>query len=174
MFQKSAANLDETVPSDFLISVVMQRSPSASPWLDATWEAVGVTAQLWKDDARERQITLIHEQGETQQYLNSGYRLNLYVDECESYYHNLCSPSPSCFVIATEDEEGVPVPMKVSLSFDEAHAYLEGEEQVYAVSMPPELYRWCELFVLNHYVPEMKKKRRLTDWKKGDQAGGAQ
>jgi hypothetical protein len=36
---------------------------------------------------------------------------------------------------------------------------------VYAVPMPPELYRWCELFVLNHYVPEQKKKRRLKNWR---------
>jgi hypothetical protein len=62
------------------------------------------------------------------------------------------------------------VPFLVSLSFDEANAYQEGDGVVYAVAMPPELYRWCEHFVLDHYVPEKKKKRRLTDWRKAGDA----
>jgi hypothetical protein len=174
MFQEPVEDLDESVPSEFLISVVMERKPCQSPWLDASWTAVGVTAQLWSEAAASHQVTLIHEQGETQQFLNSGYQLQLHVDECESYYHNLCSDSPRCFVIATEDDQGVPVPKVVSLSFDEAHAYLECDEMVYAVAIPPELYRWCELFVLNHYVPVLKKKRRLTDWSANEQSGREQ
>ncbi|MCW8889609.1 MAG: DUF3305 domain-containing protein [Sedimenticola sp.] len=171
MFQEPHGDLDEAVPSQFLISVVMECTPSENPWLDVTWEAVGVTAKVLDGDSSNRQVTLVHERDGIKQYLNSGFHLQLFVDECESYYHNLCSPSPSCFVIATEDSEGIPIPKIVSLSFDEAHAYLEVEEQVYAVAMPPELYRWCELFVLNHYVPELKKKRRLTNWKQGESQG---
>jgi hypothetical protein len=58
-----------------------------------------------------------------------------------------------------------PVPFLVSLSFDEAHAYLEGEEQVYDVDVPAELYRWTEAFVLKHYVPEKRRKRQRKDWR---------
>jgi hypothetical protein len=32
----------------------------------------------------------------------------------------------------------------VSLSYDKAHAYLEGDETVYSVPIPAELYRWSE------------------------------
>ena len=53
----------------------------------------------------------------------------------------------------------------VSLSFDEAHAYLEGDEQVYAVEIPPELYQWAEAFILTHYVATKKIKRKLKNWK---------
>ncbi|MCW8883261.1 MAG: DUF3305 domain-containing protein [Sedimenticola sp.] len=172
MFQEPVEDLDAKVPAEFLISVIMQSAPSNNPWLDTSWEAVGVTAQLWDGAIPKRQVSLIHEQEETKQYLNSGFQLQLYADECESYYQNLCSPSPSCFVIAHDKGDGSPIPFLVSLSFDAANAYQEGDEIVYAVAMPPELYRWCELFVLNHYVPEQKKKRRLKDWRKKAADGG--
>jgi hypothetical protein len=158
------------VPTEFSLSVLMQRSPSDSPWQDERWEVVGVTATRGERSASPGTVTLVHEQGEIRQYRHSGFRLRLHVDECESYYHNLRAPVPRCFVIAGEDGEGRPVPFLVSLSFDEANAYQESDGVVYVVAMPPELYRWCELFVLDHYVPEKKKKRRLTDWRKASDA----
>lgn len=166
MSEKLAATLDRPAPTDFSLSVLIQQSPSCSPWQDYAWEAVGVTAALWDPAAAADTVSLVLEQGGIRQYLHGGFRLQLHADECESYYHNLCSPAPSCFVIAHDKGDGSPVPFLVSLSFDEANAYQEGDEMVYGVPMPPELYRWCELFVLNHYVPEQKKKRRLKDWRK--------
>jgi len=59
----------------------------------------------------------------------------------------------------------MPTPYLVSLSFDEVHAYLEGDEQVYAVGIPPDLYQWSEAFILTHYVAIKKTKRKLKDWK---------
>lgn len=59
----------------------------------------------------------------------------------------------------------MPVPYLVSLSFDEVHAYLEGDEQVFAVEIPPELYKWSEAFILTHYVATKKTKRKLKNWK---------
>jgi hypothetical protein len=50
------------------------------------------------------------------------------------------------------------------MSFDEAHAYLEGDDEIYAVDVPGELYRWTEAYVIAHYFPEKKKKRKLRDW----------
>lgn len=153
------------LPADFSLAVVMARSPSESPWLDYRWEALGVVAREWDPSRVPDGPRLVHREGETCHFLNDGFHLRLHVDECESYYHNLRSPTPRCFVIATPDDSGTPVPFLVSLSFDEANAYLEGEEQVFSVDMPPELYRWCEQFVLQHYVPTKKKKRRLKDWR---------
>ena len=68
-------------------------------------------------------------------------------------------------VIADPDEGEGPQPTMVSLSFDEAHAYLESEQEVFAVPVPPEIYRWAEAFVLSHYVPEKKIKRKLKNWR---------
>jgi hypothetical protein len=43
---------------------------------------------------------------------------------------------------------------------------MEVEEDVFSVPMPAEIYRWVENFVLQHYVPERRKKRKREDWKK--------
>ncbi len=165
----SILNFDETLgrlPERFFVSVIMERSPSTSAWTDDCWEAVGVTVAA--DSAADKVVKIYDEQG-VQRYLHSGFKLKLHVDECESYYHNLMSPTPRCYVVADPGENEVPVPMLVSLSFDEAHAYLEGDETVYSVDIPPELYRWTEAFVLSHYVPTKKIKRKLTDWKESGQ-----
>ncbi|MCW8906800.1 MAG: DUF3305 domain-containing protein [Sedimenticola sp.] len=165
MTETQMTGVSGSIPADFSLSVLMVRTPSESAWLDYQWEALGVVASQWDRTRSPRGARLVHRNGDTCHYLNDGFRLQLHIDECESYYHNLRSPSPRCFVIASPDEQGTPVPFLVSLSFDEANAYLEGEEQVFSVVMPPELYRWCEQFVLQHYVPTKKRKRRLKDWR---------
>ena len=58
----------------------------------------------------------------------------------------------------------MPIPYLASLSFDEVHAYLEGDEQIYSVAIPPELYKWAEAYVLTHYVAVKKTKRKLKNW----------
>ena len=35
-----------------------------------------------------------HIEDDVQLHIFSGYQVKLYVDECDSYYHNLMSPSP--------------------------------------------------------------------------------
>lgn len=109
------------------------------------------------------------DEGDVMQVLYSGFKVRLYVDACESYYFNLISPNPQCYVIARLDEDNVPVPFLVSMSFDEAQAYSEADEEVYVVDIPPELYRWTEAFVLQHYHPQKRKKRKRDDWKSRDE-----
>ena len=94
-----------------------------------------------------------------------GFSVSLFIDECESYYHNLMSPVPRSYVVARMDDNDIPTPFLVSMSFDEAHAYLEGDEEVYDVDIPPELYRWTEAFVLAHYAPKKRVKRKRQNWK---------
>lgn len=154
----------EPLPSKFALAVILKRSPASNPWSEYQWDVIGVTAGSSETDAADRLPHLVSEHGEVALFKAEGFGLQLYVDECESYYHNLVSPRPRCFVIAEADAGDGPVPFRVSLSFDEAHAYLEGEGEVFAVDMPPELYRWSEAFVLQHYVPERKTKRKLHNW----------
>lgn len=155
--------IGEAIPQTFALSVVMQQSPSNSPWERHHWQAVGVLAAE-QQTAVGQKVELIYQQGQVSRYLYPGFTLRLHLDECESYYHNLLSSEPRCYVVATE-EEGTPVPFLVSFSFDEAHAYLEGDETVYAVVVPAEIYRWAEAFVLAHYVPAKRTKRKRDDWK---------
>ena len=113
----------------------------------------------------------MYEQGDVRQYLYRGFNVSLHLDECESYYHNLMSPKPACYVVTHSNDNHVPTPFLVSMSFDEAHAYLESDEEVYAVDIPPELYRWLEAYVLAHYVAVKRKKRKRQDWKEQNANG---
>ena len=156
------------LPDKFDVAVILERRPASNPWSEHLWEVVGVAPGAVGEGEPSKAATPISEHGDVALFKVAGFKVQLHVDECESYYHNLVSPTPRCFVIAEPDSGEGPIPFLVSLSFDEAHAYLEGEREVFAVDMPPELYRWSEAFVLRHYVPEKKKKRKLKDWREGD------
>ncbi len=153
------------LPTQFPVAVIMQRRPSrVSIWSNYQWEAVGI-AVTQNGITNKEQNQLVHEDGDTRQYLFGGFNVRLHLDECESYYHNLMSPTPRCYVVASHEDNDTPIPFLVSMSFDEAHAYLEGDEEVYDVDIPPELYCWTESFVLTHYAPEKRVKRKRQNWK---------
>lgn len=157
-------DFNQELPERLGIAVVMEKKPSAHPWADFSYDALGVVVR--EVDA-DRRVERIYQDGDSEHFLVGGLNLRLYVDECESYYHNLMSPEPSCFIVAAQAEEDgeMPVPYLVSLSFDEAHAYLEGDEQVYSVTLPAELYKWAEAYVLTHYIAIRKTKRKLKNWR---------
>lgn len=155
----------QPLPDKMAVSVVMEKRPCDNAWVDFTFTAVGV---ITGDQSQDESPRKIHQQDGIERYLYPGLCVQLYEDECESYYHNLMSPQPGCYVVAGEgegDDNEIPEPYLVSLSFDEVHAYLEGDENVYAVEIPPELYKWTEAFVLTHYIATKKTKRKLKNWK---------
>ena len=150
-------------PDKLPVSVIMEKRPSDHAWVDFTYQVIGVVTN---NHLPEKSTKKIYQQGGIERFLFSGLSLQLYVDQCESYYHNLMSPQPGCFVVAGEAEmtDQIPEPYLVSLSFDEVHAYLEGDELVYAVEISPELYQWSEAFILTHYVATKRTKRKLKNW----------
>ena len=157
-------------PDHFPVTVILERRPAQdSRWIDYVWKAVGITvggAQDLQDRAR-----IDHVDGDIQLRFYTGLEVRLYIDECDSYYHNLVSPSPKCYIMLRQEEgEDEPVPFLVSLSFDEAHAYLEGDDTVFPVDIPAELYRWTEAYIVEHYCPQPLKKRKRKNWK-GSRAG---
>lgn len=144
-------------PPHFPVTVLMEVRPvHGSRWITQSWAAVGVVVGE-RGSTGWRQARESDESG-VRELLFAGLHVRLHADECESYYHNLLSETPKLFVIAREDAvSGRPQPFQVTASFDEAHAYLEAEESVYEVPVPPEIYRAVEAFVLEHYVPEPRK-----------------
>jgi len=156
-------------PKSFPVSVIMESRPSQNQWVDEIWEGVGIVLQ---SGTNTKEVKLISHD-DVKRFIYSGLKVTLHLDECESYYHNLMSPKPSCFIVAREeDEDGeetdIPIPFLVTMSFDEAHAYLEGDDTVYAVPIPPNLYHWVEAYVVKNYSAEKRKKRKRKDWKKGE------
>jgi len=148
----------------FPVSAILEKRPSSSPWADAYWRVTNIL--VGESSEQTHDMRLLQKQGDTEQYLYPGLKVTLYVDECESYYHNMMSPNPSCYVITDQETDQAPIPFLVSMSFDEAHSYQEGGKEIYAVEIPSELYQWVENYVLDHYFPEKKRKRKLNDWKK--------
>ena len=166
MEEPTLKDFDVALPEHFPVTVILQSRPAVSKWATEQWDAVGIVVAE-KDSSVEE---MSHPRDGVRQVYHHGLQVRLYQDEVESYYHNLMSPHPGCYVVATVDEESIdpaPTPFLVTLSFDQANAYLEGDESVFAVPVPAELYRWVEAFVLQYYVPEKKLKRKLKNWKEG-------
>ena len=156
-------DFDQELPDRMNLAVIMEKEPSTHPWAEFRYDAIGVVARA--GDA-QKSVARIYQDGDVEHFLVTGLVLQLHLDECESYYHNLMSPEPGCFIVANQPDSSdeMPIPYLVSLSFDEVHAYLEGDEQIYSVAIPPELYRWAEVYVLTHYVAIKKTKRKLKNW----------
>lgn len=161
MIEQIAKKFPDHIP----VTVIMEKQPArSSQWVDYIWTAIGVTVSNTEKVLDKPRVADIED--EVQLKLYSGYQVKLYIDECDSYYHNLMSPTPHCFIVVRQDEDDdEPEPFIVSLSFDEAHAYLEGGDEVFAVDIPPEIYQWTENFVLENYCPQKLKKRKRTNWK---------
>jgi len=160
------ADFDQELPDRKYVAVLMEKKPSSHPWADFSYEALGVVV---REAEEEKSLSRVYHNDGIEHFLVTGLGMRLYPDECESYYHNLMSPEPGCFIVAGQPEEDgdMPLPYLVSLSFDEVHAYLEGDEQVYSVPIPPELYRWAEAYVLTHYVAIKKLNAVLPCWGSG-------
>ncbi len=133
-------------------------------WATGQWDVIGVVAAACSAEGLVRQSLIRDEPGE-KQYLWSGYYLELFKDAADGYYHNLMSEDPKAFVICQRDEGEPLEPYLVTVSYDEAAAHMEVEEDVFSVPLPPELYRFVEHFVLAYYAPEKRKKRKREDWK---------
>lgn len=162
----------QAMPDSLALAVVMEKKPSSHLWAEFRYDAIGV---LVREDDSESAVTCIYQDEGTEHFLVTGLTLRLHLDECESYYHNLMSPEPGCFIVASQpdDSDDMPLPYLVSLSFDEVHAYLEGDEQIYSVDIPAQLYQWAEAYVLTHYVAIKKTKRKLKNWHETEKPGGA-
>jgi hypothetical protein len=158
---------DQQVPFDqgFPVAVVLGYRPQAADPPDGpAGEVVGVVAGAATEGAGVSRL-LIHSGPGGEQYLWTGFRLQLHRDGAESYYFNLVSDRPSVFVICRPGRDGRLKPALLTLGYDEAAAYMEVDELVARVAMPAEVYRWAESFVMQHYVPQRKNKRRRDDWK---------
>ena len=151
------------------VAVIMQRAQvQQGPWSVPSWSATSVVAgeHLVGKGAG---CTLVHEDEGDAQFLWSGMTLELYRDQAEAYWYNLTSDSPSLFVICHESPEGELTPFQVTADRDSAAVCLESDDQVFALPVPPEIYQALEQFVVQHFVPEERKKRKRKNWSESPQ-----
>jgi Protein of unknown function (DUF3305) len=152
------------------LSVITAREPVANNrWISERWRVVGVVAAGAVDRSGGERRT-IYSGTDATHYLWSGFELRLYPHESESYYRNLLGQVPSVYVVCQVDESGELIPVETSADYIEAGARREAGDEVAPVPMPPEIYRWVEAFVVNHYTPEEPKLRRKRP--DGHRSGG--
>jgi len=156
------------VPDSFDLSVIVEfRTTPDNRWQEGYWQVTGVVAGDRPGNGSDKGRQL-HAATKGQQYLWTGLHVNLFRDDAESYYYNLVSDNPRVFIICSQVAGEPPRPLIATLSYGEATSYMETDELVESVDMPPELYRWAEHFVLEHYIPVKRKKRKRDDWKDAD------
>ncbi len=148
----------------FPVAVVMERiTVSQGQWSVADWRAIAVVAGelLSAGEAQTEPVPMREGDG---RYLCRGLSIELFKDASESYWHNLMSRSPTLCVICQRGEGPELVPITVTADYDEASAHMEGDDAVFAVPMPPEIYQWVEHFVVENLRPLEKKGRKRKHW----------
>ncbi|KDP87487.1 DUF3305 domain-containing protein [Cupriavidus basilensis] len=157
------------------MAVVMRRVALRSPWQPWKWELDAVLPDLGEFGAVPHCLAQ-DEHGA--RWLYPGYGVTLFRDEAEGYYLNLTSTAPCWFVLwrmaeeggqaavpASDNGEPLPLPVTVTLSYNEAGRWLDAGETVENVPLAPEQLDWLRAYVAEHYRPEPKKRRRPESFK---------
>ncbi len=153
-------NTDVT-PDSFAVAVITAREPVANNrWISERWRVVGVvpTSAAAVDGHQ-----LIHSGSAGEQYLWTGFRIQLRKSDADAYYFNLIGQNPSIQVICQTQDDGELHPVLVTADYIDAMAHREAGAEVQAAAIPPEIYVWLEQYVLEHYTPDEKKQRRKHD-----------
>ena len=163
---------NQQVHSDdrYPVSILMERrEKTRGRWSFTEWKVTGIlpaTEFSGKSPAK----TLVHKDDESQQYLWRNFVIELIKDGAESYWNNLMASTPALFVVCRDDEDsGELTPFLITANYDEIIGYQEVDDQVFALSIPPEIYRWLERFIVNHYIPPQRRKRQRIQWADGNE-----
>jgi hypothetical protein len=146
------------------VSVILERAIDRSKkWVVPQWQIFAIVTgeNLQQHD----QKVLIHEDEIHSRYIWGGMVLKLYKDGSEGYWYNLLSDTPYLFVICDGEEGEMDVePGFVTANQDEATGYMESDRIVLSIAMPLEIRDILERYVVTHYFPEQKKKRKRKNW----------
>ena len=137
------------------VAVVMERTPLASRWQSEKWEAKGILPDIFGVGSPPRTL---YDDGSRLEVLYPGFDIELKGEELESYFLNLTSPQPKAFVLVRADD-GTPRPAVVSVSYARAAGWMDANETVDAVPLPPDVHAWVGEFVERYYRPRPKFKR---------------
>jgi hypothetical protein len=143
------------------IAVIMERVRLANRWATERWDAKGVVRDASPAGSGERVIV---RDERMLQVLFPGFVLKLAPDEAEGYYYNITSPAPRIFVMWRMRDE-LARPESLSVSYHEGARWMDTEETVGSVALPPDLLPWIAEFAQEHYRPEPPKKARYASSK---------
>lgn len=145
------------------VGVVLARKVvQRSGWSLVNWEGVAVLVGERFAAGEIRRAPLGESDGGTQ-YMWDGLCLQLYRDAAETYWFNLTGTRPSLFIVCSE-EGGELQPVTVTADHDESTSAVEADYKVFAVPIPAEIIGPLEEFVMTHFKPRERKKRRREGW----------
>ena len=145
----------------YRLAVVMERVRVNDRWGSERWEVKGVVRDEASAGSEARTIV---ESDDVMQLLFTGFELRLHPDEAEGYLYNLTSPHPKVFVLWRVDE-GMARPERLTVSYHEGARWMDAEDGVHGVALPPDLLPWIADFARLHYRPEAPKKKRYASSK---------
>ena len=143
-------------------SVAFRKRPVNSRWADFEWDtaSVAVSDDVNVAPAGPRECTVNNEA----QWRWDGERIELHHSEGEGYWLNLNSPQPCIFVMwRLEEDDTVPRPVVVTVSYNEAGRMLDAGDHVDNVPMPDTLRVALASYTDANYKPEPRKKVRRND-----------
>jgi hypothetical protein len=153
---------DVTVPRvSQTLAVIMERTTLDNRWITERWEARGVLCDEAPPGTPHRVIV---QHDKFTQLLFPGQRLALHREEGEGYYMNITSPQPKVFVLWRMHEE-IARPDLLTVSYHEGARWMDSDENVDGVALPPELLPWIVEFLEQHYRPEPPKPKRYASSK---------
>ncbi|HXV10278.1 MAG TPA: DUF3305 domain-containing protein [Burkholderiales bacterium] len=145
----------------YALAVVMERARSDHRWASERWEAKGVVRDHSPAGSSER---IIVNEATLMQVLFPGFMLRLHPDEAEGYLYNVTSPQPKVFVM-WRIRDDIARPERLTVSYHEGARWLDAEEGVGGVALPPDLVPWIAEFARQNLRPEPVRKKRYASSK---------
>ena len=141
------------------VAVVMEREKAPNQWQDWRFRIADVVQH---EDEFGLVARVLRDDGRVQRTLHPNFTLELFRDQAEGYWLNLSSGSPVWFVVWRIDDADPSRawPETVSLSYTEAGRWLDAQERVDNVPLPPDIAAWLQVYTDENYRPEPKKRRR--------------
>lgn len=136
----------------------MERVRLNDRWGTERWDAKGVVRDVTPPGGAEQVIV---SGDHVTQILYPGFVLKLHPDEAEGYLYNITSPQPKLFVMWRVSDD-LARPESLTVSYHEGVRWMDTEEAVAGVALPPDLVSWIAEFAAAHYRPEEKKKKRYA------------
>ena len=115
---------------------------------------------------------LMFRSDDEERWLHPGFLVELFRDDAEGYYLNATTDTPGWFVLWRMEEEATVAaeplarPTMVSLSYHDAGRWLDAQETVEQVPAPPQVVEWLQAFVDQHYVVDLKRRKRPESFKR--------
>ncbi len=146
------------------LAVILQRKiDPAKKWTLPQWSVFAVVTG--ENIQHHSQKVTVHDQGSINRYFWGGLKLELFKDGSEGYWYNLLSEQPYLFVVCNGELADMEIePRYVTANQDEATGHLESDDVVLSIPMPQTIRDLLERYVISHYKPKSKKKRKRKDW----------